>query len=132
MTKFSYGALPGAIIFGILSIGGVTACGDDDANASQPTTGVDEVDDENTASYTLFPATGSVSVEGRFEVSMDYIEDGAGRFWIDDSQSGEGQYFDIGLGQSVSYGDWSFEVTALGEDSAQFVATSPDGKVFPE
>lgn len=87
--------------------------------------------DEKQTGYTVFAALGSVPVAERFEVSVRTIEDDVGRFWIDDSETNEGQGFDLAVGESAEYGGWTFEVTFLADDTAQFLAVSPDGQTYP-
>lgn len=99
--------------------GNVTATSQDDQAAEIPD------------GYTIFSSGGAQVVEGAFDVRLLEIADGTGYFAISDNSSDETRDFPLALDDSAEYGGWTFEVVYLGNQTAIFTATSPEGITHP-
>jgi hypothetical protein len=105
---------------------------DDPANQQQGANDVNgDEPDLDRPKYTVIPGRGSAQVEQAFQVLVPVSEEGTAEVYIDDLASGQGGSFSMAQGDSVEYGGWTFEAIYVSGTLFHFIATSPDGTVYP-
>jgi hypothetical protein len=138
MTNMARRVLAGIGFGGLLLVATLSGCGADEAEVDDPANqqqGANDVNgdepDLDRPKYTVIPGTGPKQVERTFEVLVPVSEEGTAEVYIDDATTGQGQSFWMTQGDKVEYGGWTFEAIFVGDTLFQFIATSPDGTVYP-